>query len=267
VSSHPEELPRDGSWLEKPLRGSGGAGIRPWKGEDAPSHDKTPARFYQQRIPGTPCSAVFVGAGGRSVLLGATWQLVGMGWTGGAEFCYAGSIGPMKLPSHLEAQWYGIGNCIAERFGLLGLFGVDAILDGSTVWPIEVNPRYPASVEVLERALGIQAMRIHANACLLRRLPDEVPRAGTRWCAKTILYALADVVVTDRFGRFAQEQMKPWPWPNLADVPEVGTSVFKGRPVTTVFAEGDDEASLREVLESRVEAVKRLLFGAAADGS
>ncbi len=90
--------------------------------------------------------------------MGATWQLVGTGWTGAPAFCYAGSVGPVEPQTHLDAQWERIGSTIARRFRLVGLFGVDAILDGHTVWPIEVNPRYPASVEVLERALGIQAM-------------------------------------------------------------------------------------------------------------
>ncbi len=53
--------------------------------------------------------------------------------------------------------------------------------------------------------------------------------------------------------------MKPWPWPNLADVPEVGAPVRKGKPVTTVLAEAADEASLRRVLESHMESVKRAL--------
>lgn len=261
VKCSPDGLPCDGSWLEKPLRGSGGAGIRPWNGEaDRPRGESLP-RYYQKRIPGTPCSAVFAGAEGRSVLLGVTWQLVGPSWTGAGEFGYAGSIGPVTLGPRLEAQWNHIGGCIAERFELCGLFGVDAILDGQTVWPVEVNPRYPASVEVLERALDIQAVRIHADACCSKRLPESVPRAGTRCCGKAILYAPADVRVSPEFGRFAEEEMKPWPWPKLADVPEVGTLLRRAKPVATVFAEAPDEASVRELLESRIDAVKRLLFG------
>jgi predicted ATP-grasp superfamily ATP-dependent carboligase len=201
------------------------------------------------------------------VLLGVTWQLVGLGWTGAAEFCYAGSIGPVTLDPRLETKWIRIGSCLAKRFRLCGLFGVDAILDGQTVWPIEVNPRYPASVEVLERALDIQAVGIHADACCSRRLPERVPRAGTRWCGKAILYAPADVRVSPEFGRFAQEEMKPWPWPDLADVPEVGTPLRRGKPVTTVFAEAADEASVRDLLESRIDAVRRLLFGSSSRGA
>jgi predicted ATP-grasp superfamily ATP-dependent carboligase len=267
VKRSPDGLPCDSSWLEKPLCGSGGAGLRPWKGEADRPRGRTPLRCFQKRIAGTPCSAVFAGAGGRSVLLGVTWQLVGPSWTGAAEFGYAGSIGPVTLDPRLETQWNRIGSCIAERFSLVGLFGVDAILDGQTVWPVEVNPRYPASVEVLERAFDIQALRIHADVCCSGRLPERVPRAGTRRCGKAILYAPADVRVSPEFGKFAEERTKPWPWPDLADVPEVGTRLRRGKPVTTVFAEASAEAPVRDLLELRIDAVRRLLFGSSSRGA
>jgi hypothetical protein len=38
------------------------------------------------------------------------------------------------------------------------LFGIDGILDGERFWPVEVDPRYSASVKVLEYASGLKAM-------------------------------------------------------------------------------------------------------------
>lgn len=186
--------------------------------------------------------------------------MVGEDWTGAADFAYAGSIGPVELCPQLEGQWNRIGNCIAARFSLTGLFGVDAALNGHTVWPIEINPRYSASVEVLERGLGVHAVRLHAEACCEERLPLSVPRAGGGMCGKAVLYAPADVTVPPGFGQFAQTQMEPWPWPDLGDVPEVGSILRRRRPVATVFAEAADEASLRNALKSRVETVRRECF-------
>jgi predicted ATP-grasp superfamily ATP-dependent carboligase len=272
-------LPTDGSWLVKPRLGSGGAGIRSWTGHAAGSTERSrqarrvptrqsgespghaPGHFFQKRIEGLPCSAVFVGGGGRSVLLGATWQMVGTPWTGAAAFAYAGSLGPLEPQPDLDCQWERIGSTLVKRFALVGLFGVDAVLDGRTLWPIEVNPRYPASVEVLEHALDVEAMRLHCDACRLGHVPDRVQRAAGRWCGKAVLYAPTDAVVSPQFGAFAGGVMKAWPWPNLADVPEVGTPLRKGRPAATVLAEAPDEASLRSTLERRAEVVRRLLFG------
>jgi hypothetical protein len=54
--------------------------------------------------------------------------------------------------------------------------------------------------------------------------------------------------------------MEPWPWPDLADVPEVGSLLRRRSPVATVFAEAADEASLRDVLASRLETLRRECF-------
>lgn len=257
--AEPTGLPRDGSWLLKPLGGSGGVGIRPWRGGPLPPSRGNRDWFFQPRIAGTPCSAVFVGAGGRAVLLGATRQLVGESWTGASEFAYGGSIGPLELSQQAQDQWQRIGTCLTERFSLVGLFGVDALIRGGEVWPIEVNPRYPASVEVLERAFGFLAIQLHAAACCEGSLPDLPTRAGGRCVGKAILYAPADLIVPSRFGHWACRQAAPWPWPNLADVPDVGARIGKGQPVTTVFAEASDEAGVRKALRECLEEARSLL--------
>ena len=50
-----------------------------------------------------------------------------------------------------------LGTVLAQAFRLVGLFGVDGVLDAERFWPVEVNPRYTASVEVLEGATGLPA--------------------------------------------------------------------------------------------------------------
>ena len=254
-----EGLPHDGSWLIKPLRGSGGAGIRPWRGQSPPARGKGVEYYFQPRIVGTPCSAVFVGAAGRAVLLGATRQLMGGAWSGASEFAYAGSIGPLKLSRQKEEQWQRIGNCLARRFALVGLFGVDAIDDGSTVWPVEVNPRYTASVEVLERAIGFQAVQLHAEACCRGTLAEPQAPSSDHCVGKAILYAPTDLVVSARFFFWARQRAEAWPWPDLADVPDVGAVIRRGQPVATFFAEASDESATQHALRARLDEARRLL--------
>lgn len=261
--SRPEGLPDDGSWLIKPLRGSGGAGIRPWRGGDTlPRHDSSREWYFQPRIAGTSCSAVFLGANGQAHYLGATRQLVGEGWNGAPEFAYGGSIGPWELSRQTEAQWRRIGDCLVRRFSLLGLFGVDGIFDGETVWPIEVNPRYPASVEVLERAMGFRAIQLHAAVFCGKTLPEVAKPVSGRCVGKAILYAPADLVVPKPFGDWARRQAEPWPFPDLADIPDVGVPFRKGEPVATVFAEAAHESAVRDALIARLEEAKRFLGAA-----
>lgn len=264
--ARPDGLPCDGSWLVKPRSGSGGAGIRPWRGNASLPPGPDADWYFQPRLAGTPCSAVFVGQGGRAAFLGATRQLVGEGWTGAAEFSYAGSVGPLELSRPTEEQWRRIGNCLAQRFSLVGLFGVDAIVEGDLVQPIEVNPRYPASVEVLERGLGFQAVQLHAAACWGGKVPDLATRPGGRCFGKAILYAPADLVVPERFGHWARQLAAPWPWPNLADVPDVGIQIRKGQPVTTVFAEAADESGVCHALSARLDEARQILGVAGSAG-
>jgi predicted ATP-grasp superfamily ATP-dependent carboligase len=87
----PRGLPRDGSWLVKPLASAGGRLIRPLFSASSPP--PRPA-YYQERIEGTSLSAIFLGRGRGAGLLGVTRQLIGRP---GAVFAYRGSIGPYPL--------------------------------------------------------------------------------------------------------------------------------------------------------------------------
>ncbi|NIP86784.1 MAG: ATP-dependent carboligase, partial [Planctomycetales bacterium] len=75
LTTCPDQLPRDGSWLSKNGRGSGGGHVRGWYGQSGPGQ---PCGYFQQRQEGIPCSAVFVGAAGQAQLLGTTRQLIGL---------------------------------------------------------------------------------------------------------------------------------------------------------------------------------------------
>ena len=165
VAENADDLPTDGSWLVKPRRSAGGSGVAPWRGGGSPG----PHFFFQQRIEGEPCGAVYVAAEGQAIFLGATRQLLGGNLPNVNEFRYAGSVGPLPLASALVEAFRSVGQALANEFPLSGLFGVDAIVVDRAVWPVEVNPRYTASVEILERAPA-------ANLCspgMHRRVPES----------------------------------------------------------------------------------------------
>jgi uncharacterized protein len=128
VAMDDEPLARDGSWLRKSVRSAGGAQVAVWDRNSI--REPLGGRFYfQQRIDGLACSAVYVAAAGRAVLLGVTRQLVGETWTGATGFQYCGSIGPLRLTENCQARFAAIGDVLARTFNLNGLFGVDAIVN------------------------------------------------------------------------------------------------------------------------------------------
>lgn len=265
---HPRCLPSDRRppanqrWLKKPVHGAGGAGIHeanrtllPAHGGRSPdnTHVKANAeRFYwQQFIEGLPCSAVFVGDETGARLLGVTRQLVGESNWGAKPFAYYGSIGPMIPEGPARQQFEAVGSALTQGFSLRGLFGVDAILKGDTVWPVEVNPRYTASVEVLEHALGFTALALHRAVFEARDSTSVFPSTSTAtdFVGKAILFAKDRVRAPETHQWL---ETKPWSHlPQVADIPRPGLEIAAGRPVLTVFARGDSVADCYRGLVER----------------
>ena len=220
-------------WLMKPLRSAGGIGTRHYHGQPVD------ARYYlQEYLRGDSFSAVFIGARGHCRLLGVTRQLVGLPEFHAGEFSYCGSIGPMELNDTENEQWCRIGEVLAGEFELKGLFGVDAIKRQNSIYPVEVNPRYTASVEVLELALCCHAVKYHYDSGNNQALTVE-ERTPRHKVGKAILFAPEDLVFTgcDQGGF------------TIADIPAPGTAIQQGQPVLTVLVNGDSIASITHSLK------------------
>jgi predicted ATP-grasp superfamily ATP-dependent carboligase len=269
--SSPAGLPRDGSWLAKTYRGASGSGVREWSAEEGIEHKQErelPTLCYQKRIRGTPCAAVFIATEGGATLLGVTRQLVGEPWLGAHGFQYAGSIGTLALDAERLAEVARCGNVLAERFELTGLFGVDYVLDEQRIWTLEVNPRYTASVEIIERSTGIRAIEAHAKVCgglamgdlksAIRNWPSEIPSPPVH--GKAILYARRDITISSDFAAMALAEASREPWPTLADISSAGTLVGAGRPVLTVFADGGSDEEVENRLRARVATIEGKLY-------
>ena len=135
VRSNRDGLPRDGTWLVKPLRSAGGRGIEPLTTEN----DRDwPSCYFQERISGPSFSALFIGEHSGARLIGVTRQLIGIA---GSPFAYRGNIGPVSIAEDLAAKLRGLGDALSSAFALAGWFGVDYILRDSNPWPVEINPR------------------------------------------------------------------------------------------------------------------------------
>jgi predicted ATP-grasp superfamily ATP-dependent carboligase len=266
-----DDLPRDGTWIAKTYAGASGSGVRAidagysgqqWEPNSEYGTLDTP--FYQRRIRGTPGAAVFVAAGGRATLLGVTRQLIGEAWLGAHGFQFAGSIGPLALSDALLATITQVGNTLAEGFELMGLFGVDFIVQDEQLWTLEVNPRYTASVEIVERITWIHALAAHADACTRGRV-GTVPIFARRTPAavahgKAILFARCDITITPDFAAWSLAEAARQPWPGLADISPSGTRIETGRPILTVFAEAATTDEVERQLRQRVAETERRVY-------
>jgi len=243
-------LPRDGSWLKKPLCSAAGRGIEPLTTQN---DRDAPSCYFQERIRGPSYSALFIGErfGGR--LIGVTRQLIGMA---GSPFAYRGNIGPLPITKTLAAKLLVLGNALTSAFGLAGWFGVDYILRGGNPWPVEINPRYPASLEIYELASRRALLVDHRRACEGVVAPQEsqgqtdLPRP--RVVAKLILHAARTLVVPEiATGEPVSTDL--FAIRSIADVPWPGTCFDPGDPVMTLFASGENPAACR----SRLIALER----------
>ncbi len=241
--------PAVGRWLLKPRASGGGRGVRAW------SHGTPVPRGHhlQERIDGRSGSVVFVADGVRAVPLGLSWQLIGDPAFGADGFRYCGSILCDVADAPHGAEALTLASAASEAFGLLGVNGVDFVVRDGRPHAIEVNPRWCASMELVERAYGVSVFGAHAAACTTGALPAfdlRTARPIASAVGKAIVYARAAVQVGDT---------RPWLSDgDVRDVPRPGERIPRGAPVCTVFATGVDAATCHAALVRKGDGV----FGA-----
>jgi predicted ATP-grasp superfamily ATP-dependent carboligase len=258
---------RVGRWLVKPRASGGGHGIAVWE----PGAPIPAGSYLQELVDGTPASIVFVAARRRAVPIAVSRQLIGDGAFGSHGFRYCGNI----LERRAEAQFENgsalveaachLAHAVTEEFDLVGVNGVDFVARDGVPYLVEINPRWCSSMELVERAFGLSVFRAHADACARGALPERSLTVGDGGrqparvdstahdaaapsaVGKAIVFARRDLVVGDTHAWLHH--------PDVADVPHPGEAIRRGRPVCTVFAAGDDDASCYEALARRAAQV------------
>lgn len=222
------------SALIKPRASGGGRRIRPWT-----SGMVIPAGSYlQERIEGTPGAVTFVASAGQAAVIGVSQQLIGDPAFGAHGYRYCGSI--MAAPDDggfgddpvLLAAAHTLARAATDAFGLVGVNGVDFIARGQMTVPIEINPRWTASIELVASACSVPLMAAHADACRSAALPlfDVAPAPGVR--GKAIVFARQDASVGDTSAWLPDAAVR--------DVPRPGQLIRRGEPVCTVLASAPD---------------------------
>lgn len=245
----PKRLPLDGSWLCKTYRGASGSGVWLLNGTPALERAETERAVFQRFIGGVSAAAVLVCSSGGGQLLGVTRQLVGDALSGAKPWHYSGSIGPLHISGDVKSQLIQLADLLSRRFQLRGVVGVDLVIANDRAWLLEINPRYSASVEIVERVTGVSAIEEHVAACSgsttepvdpLKSGRPALPAVDPTKVAthgKAILYAKRAVVVTPDFFDWAIARSSVVTEDcQIADIPRAGEGIQAGRPVLTVFA-------------------------------
>jgi len=236
-SSMPNDSER---WMLKPRMSGGGHGVRLWR----PGEAVSPGHSLQEFVDGTPGSIIFIASGGRGVVLGVTRQLVGDAAFGSSGFHYCGNI--LMERGDMVPDATALVDAVAAEFSLAGVGSIDVIATSRGLVPVEVNPRWSASMELVERARGISMFAIHADACSRGELPVFEIEGGVTH-GKAIVFARENVVIGDTRSWLED--------PSVHDVPHENEQIADGQPICTVFAVGSGAAECYAALVQRAERI------------
>ncbi|HSB54768.1 MAG TPA: ATP-grasp domain-containing protein [Gemmatimonadales bacterium] len=230
TSVAPPANPR--GWLLKRIGGAGGTHVRP-AGDGAP-----PAKSYFQRIePGQCCSVLFLADGRRARILGWNRQ-----WTSraipGVPYLFGGAVGGIRLTSALTREIALAVERLVAATGLIGINGLDFVVQGRRWSALEVNPRPTATLELYDPDYPRGLMAWHLAACD-GLLPEHVP-APRASRALSIVHAPGEWTP----GDFA---FPAW----CRDLPGVTASLGAGDPVCTVHASAAEPDAAVQLVERR----------------
>ena len=242
------------AWMIKPLASGGGHHVRPWvPGEPVPDRS-----YVQELVDGVSGSIVFVAAKGRAVPLGVSRQIVGDRAFGSAGYRYCGNIlasaGEPGFAADTRRMAQALADAVAAECDLIGVNGIDFVVRDGLPYLVEVNPRWTASMELVERAHGISMFAVHADACEAATLPpafDDEARVRAEVVGKAIVFARHDVTIGDSRRWLADDSIR--------DVPHPGERIGGGRPVCTMLASGANADACYDALVRRAQGIYREL--------
>lgn len=217
-------------WLVKPVNGGGGRGILPWD-TNSLDHDS----ILQQRIPGVSASAVFAANGETGVVLGLTRQLIGCENLGARGYGWCGNIFPLGINDGLRLslveQVRNMLDLLISRFRLKGVGSMDFILSQGIPFFLEVNPRYTASMELIEKGMGLNIFDIHLKACegILPEI-DILKQGDGRFHGKAIVFARKEIQV---------QETEHWHGMGRRDIPFPKDKIEAGNPICTLITSKD----------------------------
>jgi predicted ATP-grasp superfamily ATP-dependent carboligase len=248
-------------WIVKPLRSGGGQGVRHWR-DNAPVPRSS---YVQEWVEGAAASIVFVAARRQAVPIGVSQQLIGESALGTSAYRYCGNVlvpdGTADIDAALDAAC-ALARAVAEEFDLVGVNGIDFIIRDGVPYPIEINPRWSSSMELVERAYGVSVFGVHIAACVDGVLPSfdlRRARAGSSASGKAIVFAREDTIVGHTNSWLADSTIR--------DVPRPGERIDAGQPICTIFADQADVHACRAALMHRAEAVYRAVMAWSQVGS
>jgi hypothetical protein len=245
---------------------------------DVPGPASAPVRwFWQRHGRGTLGSGLFLADANQIRLVGCSRLFVT------ADYRYLGNQATASWPQPAHrATLLHMAQVLAQQVPLRGLWGIDFML-ADQLYPLEINPRPTASVEVLAQLTGRPLYHEHLAACWPDVAEDTPPQPGPKSGAQPTVFvpgtasqpwAAASIVakrIVYNGGRAKVIQPADFAWlsdhrtpsplrgPNgsinsdgdfrVADLPPVGTLIPPHEPLCTILATRDDRSPANELTD------------------
>ena len=232
-----------GGWLQKEIGGAGGVHVRPAAGAVHRAH-----RYYQQSVPGRPCSVTFLADGERAYLLGCNEQSCQP--VADMPYCYVGAA-TCTVASELERELQRGLDRLVRVTGLRGLNGLDFMLDGERCRVLEVNPRPTATFELYDEDIAHGLVYWHVRSCL-----STVPELAGLLRERRVAARAYRILFAEHALRVPEGVQYP-AW--CKDLPNAGTAIPAGAPVLSVFAHGRTREAAQSQLAQRIAEANALL--------
>ena len=251
----------DGTWLVRSKFGSGGNGLSRWTPESQQTATLDESHVFQKIEDGIPYSAAYIANPfvGDVRFIGVTRQLIGEAASNAKEFQWSGNIGPATLSVPVEHKMRRVGNILKWKFGLTGLFGVDFLVtEDEKIFVTEVNPRYPASLDLLEFATGQALFEAHAR-CFREEIAQSAwsHDPSEDFFGRAILYASADFTLASDLSSNAAPFGE---FPSLADIPSPGQKFITGDAICSIYESGKTADDCQTKLAHRLQELQSALI-------
>jgi predicted ATP-grasp superfamily ATP-dependent carboligase len=257
------------AWLTKSTHSAGGLGVASWDPRVDPTAPSSTTQLWQQHLSGISVGVSYLATSSANHCLGAAsaWNRP-WPWSP-TPFIYRGSVGPFPIEPSAVLRLNEFGERVRRETGIRGLWGADWIVGADGWWLLEINPRWSASMELLDAGTSIPWVELHVRALqgdtldakLAEHAEQRTSRLPDRAWAKTIVYATSDWSLADEDLAWMWERRWRFAGPDgldgsgLADIPPTADRLMRGTPVLSCMAQGPDVASVEAALGERVHEV------------
>lgn len=199
----------------------------------------------QEVIGGLPCSVSCIAAAGKAKAIAANLQYL-RGGSDEKAYGFAGAATP--LAAERKDELMREAERIASLSGCTGSIGIDFILAEEGTYAIEINPRFQATLDIIEMSTGFSIFEAHINACK-GLLPEFTPKAK-KTVARRIIFADRDIKVLDDLKKF---------YPRVADIPWKNDEIKEGGAIISVYGEGSTLAEAESSLDKTIKEIARYI--------